>query len=418
VGANIKIVENGFSTTSIGTGAFELNDLQEGLLTLEISASGYQSVQATTVVSRNTLIDAGTIYLKANVSPSTSKISGVIRDAGTQEPIVGAEITVGDINTVTDSNGTYIVEGIAGDSITVTAKSIGYITSTRQLTIVEPTNINLDVNLTRAVVEQLDITNLTTTKIEYASYETVDIVVTLQNSGTLPKNVRLYLKVENSNGNVLEQYPVVQIPLGSNQADATVYVDTNASVSTAAQWKTKYHDPDVYRIIVQAFDSSTAVLLAERSTNLNVLPAAKIESVDLEPSINYTTVGASENIELSALIHNQSNIGQQISFNFHWNGPNGASDLRSGVINASLLPNEEFKTIILDQFQYLFTESGQYTITIENILGAIPSTIRAQALQVAPGKRINIQQGLSPQTVVPDSAKKIKIKIRLEGVEQ
>jgi subtilisin family serine protease len=77
------------------------------------------------------------------------QVSGVVTDAGTGDPIAGAQITIGTLRTVANPNGRYSLLVPAGEQV-VTASAYGYVTGTATVTVTEGTAVTQDFALTAA----------------------------------------------------------------------------------------------------------------------------------------------------------------------------------------------------------------------------------------------------------------------------
>ena len=196
----------------------------------------------------------------------------------------------------------------------------------------------------------------------------------------------------------------------------------NGVTDIAVPWNTKANTPGIYTFIAKIYQSTGAlsggaVEIAARQAGLTIDAMQAIESVKLSPLPAFSNLGATAPIKFSLDVVNRSNIPTSMDVMYQLKTPSGAV-VSSGMIALPLLPPEGSKTIILDGPQYTFTESGSYPSAIQISNGPNPTTAFGNAIIVASGIRIDPSQQITPFVVTPDGDKRIRINIRLQGVEQ
>jgi hypothetical protein len=128
-------------------------------------------------------------------------------------------------------------------------------------------------------------------------------------------------------------------------------------------------------------------------------------------------LGAVEQVGFRADVVNRSNVNTELGIAYQFLSPTGAL-LYSGTATIPLVPGESTKSVVLNGLQHTFTESGGHPAQAQAVSGPVPAVIDAVAIAVAPGTRIDPSQSITPATVTPDGDKRIRIDIRLKGVEQ
>jgi hypothetical protein len=162
---------------------------------------------------------------------------------------------------------------------------------------------------------------------------------------------------------------------------------------------------------------SSGFLLAEGSTPFNIDATVSITNPVLGIIPRFTHVGATETITTDLSLVNGSNINSSLTVEHEIKTPSNTV-LNSGV--TSLVINSEvlFVTSTLTSFVHTFTESGEYPIRVRIFNGTeLLATVNG-AIPVAPAIRIEPNKTVTPSTVIPDGDKRIRVEIRLEGVEQ
>jgi large repetitive protein len=157
IGANVQVRIVDSSGAVIATvlsnenGQYVVNGLAPGIYTVVVSAPNYQTNAATVQVSSNQTID-GSIALQ----PDPGQITGTVLDSAGSNPIPGASVSIvnssGNLITtvLTDSNGVFMVVGLAPDNYTVNVfannfqnGTVGALVTSGQTT---PVSVSLDPN--------------------------------------------------------------------------------------------------------------------------------------------------------------------------------------------------------------------------------------------------------------------------------
>lgn len=115
----------GFADTD-GSGNYTISDLAVGNYTVIASATGYQSKTVGAGV-----ISSATTTVNLALNPGAGIIVGTVIDSSTNNPIAGASIKVFQgitlvASVLTDTNGQYVIEGVASDTYLVSANANNY----------------------------------------------------------------------------------------------------------------------------------------------------------------------------------------------------------------------------------------------------------------------------------------------------
>ena len=150
--------------------------------------------------------------------------------------------------------------------------------------------------------------------------------------------------------------------------------------------------------------------------HVSVLETGKIKIVVKATPAN-TFFEAVEEIQLLAVITNLSNISINTNYNYQFLDSEG-DIIKTGNLTLQMEPNEQFKAVPIDTFNYTFSKVGTYALKLEHQEGLIASRLQVSPVIVAPTIRVDASQSITPETTLPDRDKRIKIKIRLRGVLQ
>lgn len=307
---NVTIKINGATTTlSDAAGNFLVEGITAGELIIELSKTGYQGVRYTTLAAQGSMVNLDTVRLSKVAVATESKVTGKVTDKETGDVIANASVSIDGttLGTITDSEGNFSLEGISSLSFNMSAAAVGYTTTSGQIELHEHGAAVVNFTLQRAAVSNFDITSVTPHKTSYPALSEAELDVVLSNTGTTDKTVQLYVKVLDGNKQLVEEYPTVTIPLGGNPADANLVVAPNAELATEVEWHTSRYPAGNYSVVIQAFDSVTRSLLAERAAQLEILTTQAIGgSAQFNPPI--AQLAANKPIDVTAALSNRGNV--------------------------------------------------------------------------------------------------------------
>jgi hypothetical protein len=127
IGANVSL---GTMNTTTGTnGTYAFTDLEPNTYTVTASADGYVSATATVEVTAGEPTIRDLQLTPETTAPTTGGLEGTVTStAGV--PIIGANVSLGTMNTTTGTNGSYAFTDLEPNTYTVTASADGYQTAT------------------------------------------------------------------------------------------------------------------------------------------------------------------------------------------------------------------------------------------------------------------------------------------------
>jgi hypothetical protein len=124
-GVAINITENRGQTTTDFNGEYTLNDIPAGLQTLSGTKTGYVNFTQTVEVIAGETTTSADIPMNP-ASAETGSVKGTVSDYFTEDPLSGARVTIGGIETLSDSEGAYTINGLTPGVNNVTAVMSGY----------------------------------------------------------------------------------------------------------------------------------------------------------------------------------------------------------------------------------------------------------------------------------------------------
>lgn len=149
VGATLTVAGTNITATTDADGRYTLSDVPVGTQTLNVSATGLRSAQATVNVIANE-----TIYKDIYLQTPTGTVRGTVRNAANNQPIAGASILVGIpfgavfYSAFTDANGNYVLNDIPAGRLTIYAGADGFTAAQATTTVVANATTTQDFALT------------------------------------------------------------------------------------------------------------------------------------------------------------------------------------------------------------------------------------------------------------------------------
>jgi len=123
-------------------------------------------------------------------------IAGMVTDASTGDPIVGASVTANGKTTTTNANGYYNITGVLVGALNVTAEATGYSSDFKLVTVEseKTTFVNFTLQRTSALVHDVAVIEITLNPTTVEIGENVTITVIVENQGTETEtfNVKVY----------------------------------------------------------------------------------------------------------------------------------------------------------------------------------------------------------------------------------
>ena len=406
-GASIALSE-GPSTATGSNGAFTITDIAPNTYQVTIAAPGYGAQVYQVMIMAGVTIDMQTIYLTP--SSQTTTIIGKVTEAETGKAIAGATVTVPEtgagVKTAVD--GGYVISGIDLLEFTITAAATGYNTGTMPIKTSAYGMYTVDISLMPSQASEVRVLSVLTDKEEYGVNSTVQVTTNLENNGPNAQEVFATADVIDEYGNV--------VALILNSEDATTEIPAGGTGQAVLMWNTAQSPARGYMVTVHVFRSSDSMLLAEGYTIFMVRPEIQIDATNLVVTPQFTHVKKTETVIVSAWITNWSNIDAPLTAEYEVRDPQNTLIL-SGSVNFSMQAFEFSRKIDISQFEQSFSSSGQYPVKV-NILSQGNVIAQGDAMiHVAPAIRIEPSKSLKPDKVLPDGDKRIKIDIKIEGVE-
>lgn len=414
-GAQISINQGTFVAFSDGDGQFSVPNVSTGLLTIQLSAQGYNSVEARTLAASGGVQDVGTLMLQANVPSNGTVLFGRVVDAGTQEGVPYAQLQVTESITVqADAQGAYRVDIADILEAGIFVQADGYQSQIYNLKLLAPRHYELNFDLAPFSVGGITITSLTPERIQYGAYQPVKFHASLINNGGAARRVQAQLTIRDANDNIVRQM-TVGVDKDISGAALPVTLVPDIPVDMVGEWFSGAFPEGEYRLVLAVFDVMNQQVLAEKSGYIRIETDQTLDSIELLASPQISKVGAEEELRLAVRVGYRGNAAANYQLEYQLINPDDEVVLQGN--EPLLLQPKDFSTLIqLPSEVFTFEQSGRFLLQA-NIAGQALS-IAPVWITVAPATRIEVSQGLTPDEVMPDASRILHVEIQLQGVKQ
>lgn len=401
-------ISGGSATSADEQGVFAIAGVVPGKYEVTISASGYLSQNYQIIIIEGATTDMQTIYLSPILTSTT--VTGRVTDTSTGDPLSNADVVIAGTNIAakTDSSGAYTLSGINLLEFNVKASAAGYDTRFNGVHTEAYGQYVIDVGLSRSQASSVEIIALGTDKESYSAKNSVTIIANIKNTGATPVDVIINAQIMDQDNNLLARI--------SYDADPDLTLNPGGPEDISLQWYTGIYPPGNYNVILSVVDSGKGTLLAEGYATFGIASTSVIDGLFPLMTPKFLNIGSTDTISLSASVTNSSNIDVSLVAEYEIKDTRG-NIITGGTVNFIVTPAESLKTVELARFTYTFAASGQYPVTVKISSGGSVVMEKSDAIYVSPSMRIEASKILSPAAVAPDGDKRIRIDIRLQGLE-
>lgn len=306
-GATISIRANGnppVTARSDAAGQFSAAGLPAGNFTIAVAATGYQVFNASGSLALG-INDTGAIVLQR--APAASTVTGLVLDGLTQTPIAGAQVAVqgSTLAAATDSAGRYVLAGIVGPQVTLTATAPGYLPQQTALSVPAGADATQDIVLYPPAASGISIIGATTDKATYAPKDTVQLNTQILNSSANAASLVIRVLMRDASGQVVREVKANPIGLGSNPPNMPIVFESGKTTAREVAWSIDRQAAGKYAALLQAMDGAGRVV-AEKSVSFAVASASILTGgVSVTPPL--AQVGTQQPIVLEADVTNSGN---------------------------------------------------------------------------------------------------------------
>lgn len=401
----VVYISGGPETSTDEQGVFTISGVVPGTHEVNIAAPGYLSQKYQIIIIDGSATNMQTVYLSPILTSTT--VTGRITDTSTGNPIANADVVISGTSLAakTDASGRYTLADINLLEFILKASATGYDTKFNGMHTETYGLYVVDFGLSRSQASNIEIIALRTDKESYSAKNSVTITADIKNAGETPVDVLVNAQIMDQDNNTLA---VISHP------DLTL--NPNGSEAISLQWDTGLYPPGNYNVFLSVVDSGKGTLLAEGSTAFGIASTTAVGGLVPLMTPKFLNIGSSETISLSASVTNSSNVDVSLIAEYEIKDTVG-NIIAGGTADFTITPAESLKTVELGKLTYTFAASGQYPVTVKISSGGSVIMENSDAIYVSPSMRIEATEILSPTTVAPDGDKRIRIDIRLEGVE-
>lgn len=311
--AGVAVQIGGSANLNVATdasGRFDVN-LPVGNFSAAFSLAAYSGVQQSFSGAAGSTINAGIIKLAKQ--QTVSSIAGKVLDSQ-NKPIVGVRVQIvgTDQVAVTDGNGHYRLNDLAGLNFTIRASSAGFDSVSHTLQLNRPADVNQDFTLTAASSSSLNLSLPVVTPEHVGSQTDVSVATTVSNSGSTSASAVLQLQVQDENGAVIG-YGLAY----DEQRNLIGQIEVAAGAAKVVQlmWNSAQFKPGNYRLVVRLLESGSITqatplgnLIVERIGGVVIDGQNRFGgSITADPPV--LQAGTNTTVKLSAVLQNGGNLG-------------------------------------------------------------------------------------------------------------
>ena len=289
-------------------GLFNFTDLTPQAIEITVSKDGFNSIVINTSLIAG-IMDLGQIRLSEIVPATTVTLSGIITDSQTNSPIAGVSVLNSSTGTIvqTDLNGFYQIENIIDLEFDLTATKANYFSKTSHISVSNFGVVEHSFGLTAIAPSDLTILSMISNRDIYYSNEEVEIEVILKNSGNTATATRLFIKVTNELGEILEDGPIIRVPIGGDLTDAITTVPANGQLELETPWFTRFFPAGDYTVTITAKKQGGVIIHDQKSIIITILPTKAVGGlVEFDPPV--MQFDPNRFVNLSATISNTGNL--------------------------------------------------------------------------------------------------------------
>lgn len=406
-------------------GNFEVNNVNFLSMDIKVRANGFFEANKSLTLSDHGRINLGVVTLQPNKPELISSITGTITEIGKENGIPFADIQLieRDIQTGTqpkeisvqaDSQGKYWIDDIDFLSMDLFVQSKGYRSSFQNFQLTKHGLLTMDVELSPFKAASVKIPSLTFDREKYAANNQVSIVTSLINEADAARTVRILLEVENSAGDSIQSmYLGDDIDKAGTPQPVSLLPDVPVTIN--GQWFTGIHQPGHYRLVLNAFDTLSGQVVAQKSEFIQIEETADLTDLTLLISPKISRKGDEASISIDGVAKYIGNVSSVYSLNYEFIDPNDLK-IKEDIVEISLSPLDTSKVIHIFEDTHTFLYSGRYMLKAEVIEDSL--MIKPEWITVAPEKSIDISHQIVPEIVLPGDDQRLNVEIKLQGMEQ
>ncbi len=401
---------------------FDLADIIPGNYRLTVTADGFYEKALPLIVNPGQTLDMGEIALQEALP--APELTGRVIDFITGEPLQGVLVALSgsDQSTYTDENGFYKLQNLELGEARLFISASGYARQSHLLSLVTMARYELNVSLSLVSGIGVSIIDTLFDQTNLQAYETIQDVITLENTTVVEKPVVLEFSLVNTDDEVV-LFSKAQDKDGNTVQAPGLWVPAQATATMTLQWDTLNLAPGDYKAVYRLKTGSEGV--GPNSLILHeVVKPVVIEGTEQLLSASLVSTGdlamdVGELFKLAPVvdIQNGSNMPTDLSFTYLLRSASGQTLAQHRWSYGEINPHETSLLIELPEQLVLIPKEDEYVVEVRATVPGQMMNVISDTQIASPSIRLDINQSLSDTHIYPNSEKGITVTIQLEGKE-
>ena len=299
-GASVSL--GGSQRSTAADGSFSFASLSPGKGLLEIAAPGFLGRQAAVLLAAGTN-DLGELTLSAQ--PANYAIVGLITDAGSGKPIVGAAVAGGGRSATSGPDGRFRLSDLTQPALTLVVSASGYVSRTESVSLAQTGETAIDFALLPLGSSGLQFQSLKPSKATYHPSDTFEIEAILANSSSAATEATVDAVVLDPKGQQILVLAANAHGQGQFPLNLPVAIPSGGTATLEFGQLLLRHGAGTYTVLARAWGMNGQAM-AEATTAFDVADEAILSGgISVDPPL--VQAGAGIPVQIAAQLQNLGN---------------------------------------------------------------------------------------------------------------
>jgi hypothetical protein len=395
---------------SDGAGRFVLEHLAEGVQRLGVSVPGYVPLQMDLLVPAEAILDVGDLRLLPEIRAGGLLFGRVSASPG-NGPLYGAVLRAAGQTTSSSMTGDYSLMELSQTTFALDVSAIGYQGKRTTILLPEGQTLRWDIALEPAARGGV-VPDLHMEADEYGAYDLVGVSALLHNSNSADVTISLFAEIRDEQDRLVDQFMVAADPAVGSFA---VTLPADAMRTVPVVWNTGHVAPGHYYMVVRVHDQSGLEVWARSRVDFRVRPERAMPGLRISVDPGYAVRGDERLVQYRLTGRNMSNVVVALQLQFQLLNPEGIV-LDEQAVSLNVAPATRHLSEQLASAVIGLGSPGEYPLEIRYASGT-DDVIVAGLLHVSPDIHIDVEQAITPSSVLPHGDNELQLHIRIHARE-